>query len=398
MNKFLKTLCFAGMAGLASFSLASCDTSGDKVQVIIGCYMTRGNTYESLINFLDSIKDDLNFEYNTVLISQTDSQANLSTFQTALETGTDLVITMMDNSLENTKAILEACEDAGAYLAGWQTDFNNSRDDTDFLNSEYFLGTATDGEMDGTQLGEYFFETLLESDNRTIALVRYPSYAYPTGLEATTEFKRLADEYNATNPEDPFTIIYANSTAGSDDYSYDIGFSGDLDTTVLDGWMEQGLDAIVGVNSLAVRIYNTLAARNVTDEIDLYTVGWDDAIIPYFGEDNTIKTLGQSVVETIIFPLILGINAVNGYQFSDYESDGGLDKFAIGQRIMLASSADLEAGRQNCMIYSTDYSADHALITGEELVEYLGNADGASFAKLQALINSWDSDYVLYRQ
>lgn len=397
MNKIFKGLGVFGMAALASFSLASCDGSNaDKVNVIIGCYMTRGNTYESLINYLDSIKDDLNFEYRTVLISQTDAQENLSTFQTALETGTDVVITMMDNNLENTKAILEACNEAGAYFAGWQTDFNNSRNDSEFINDDHFLGAATDGDINGASLGQWFFNKLSESDNRNIALCRTPSYAYPSGLQATNEFKRLADEWNESHPDDQFNIIYANKTAGTDDYSYDMGFGGNLDATVLDGWLSQGLDAIVAVNSLAVRIYNTLAERNVDETIDLYTVGWDEAIIPYVGDDKTIKSLGQSPVETIVYPLVLGINAARGTQFTDMPS--GEDKLVIGQRVMIGSDEDLAAGRENCMIYSTDYSASHALISGEELKEYLGDAEGASFAKLKGLIDSWDSDYVLYRK
>lgn len=397
MNKFLKTLSVAGMATLAGLSLASCSGSnGDKAQIIIGCYMTRGNTFVSLQNYLDSIKDDLNFEYRTVLVSQTDAQENLSTFQTALETGTDAVITMMDNNLENTKAILEACKETGAYFAGWQTDFNNSRNDSEFLNDDHFLGSATDGDIDGQALGQYFFNLLAESDNRDIVLARTPSYAYPSGLQATNEFKKLADEWNETHPDDQFNIINANKEGSTTDYSYDMGFSGDLNSTVLDRWLEEGLDAIVAVNSLAVRIYNTLATRNVTSSVDLYTVGWDDAIIPYFGQDKTIKTLGQSPAETIVYPLIMALNAIRGYEFSDMPQ--GMDKFVIGQRVMLASDADLAAGRKNCMIYSTDYSASHALISGEELVNYLGNAEGASFAKLKGLLGSWDSEYVLYRR
>ena len=50
------------------------------------------------------------------------------------------------------------------------------------------------------------------------------------------------------------------------------------------------------------------------------------------------------------------------------------------------------------MIYSSDYSASRALISGEDLVAYLGSSEGASWAKLKGLIDSWDEEYVLYRQ
>lgn len=396
MNKLLKTLGVASMAGLVSLSLASCDgTNADKAKIIIGTYMSRGNTQESLKNYLDSIKDDLNFEYETVLISQTNAQENLNTFQTALETGTDAVITMMDNDLNNTKAILEACKNAGAYFAGWQTDFNNSRDDASFINDDHFVGAATDGDMEGEALGEYFFNLLSETDNRNIVLARTPEYAYPTGKQATDEFKRLADAWNETHEEDKFNIIDAN-TSDPNDWSYDMGFGGNLDATVLDTWTAAECDAIVAVNSLATRIHTTLVSRNVDDKIDLYTVGWDEGILPYFGDDKCIKTLGQSPAETIVYPLIMCLNAIRGCEFTDMPQ--GMDKLVVGQRVMVASNADYAAGKENCMIYSDDYSASRALISGEDLKAYLGDAEGASFAKLKGLLDSWDSEYVLYRK
>lgn len=404
MNKLFKGLMVAGMATVAGLSLASCNgASTDTPMITIGCYMTRGNTYESLKNFLDDIKDDLNFEYETVLISQTDANANLSTFQTKLEAGSKAIITMMDNSAENTQAILNACKDADAYLAGWQVDFNNSRNTPEIVNDDHFLGTATDGDVDGKGLGQYFFDQLKESDNRNIVLTRTPVYAYPTGKQATDEFKRLADEWNAKpeNADDQFNIIYANTKEeGSTDYSYDIGFGGALATTELNKWTAAGCDAIVAVNSLANRIYPTLSSENQADKIDLYTVGWDEGILPYFGEDKTIKTEGQSVAETIVYPLIMCLNAIRDCEFTDIPASGddGMGKFVIGQRIMVDSDADIAAGKENCMIYSTDYSASRALISGEDLVQYLGSSEGASWAKLKGLIDSWDEDYVLYRK
>lgn len=402
MNKLLKTLSIAGMAAVSTFALASCDgTNSDKPMITIGCYMTRGNTYESLINYLDSIKDDLNFEYETVLVSQTDANANLSEFQTRLEAGSKAIITMMDNSSENTQAILEACKSAGAYLAGWQVDFNNSRNTPAIMNDDHFLGTATDGDVDGKGLGEYFFYQLVASENRNIVLTRTPVYAYPTGKQATDEFKKLADAYNEEHPDDQFNIIYANAKeTGSEDYSYDMGFGGALAATELQKWVAADCDAIVAVNSLANRIYPTLSSEGQADNIDLYTVGWDEGILPYFGEDKTIKTEGQSCVETIVYPLIMCLNAIRGCEFTDIPESGadGMGKFVIGQRIMVDSDADIAAGAENCMIYSSDYSVSRALISGEDLVAYLGSSEGASWAKLKGLIDSWDEEYVLYRQ
>lgn len=415
MKKLIKTLGIVGMAGVAGLSLASCDNNknDEKVKVSIGSYLGYGNTLSALEGYLDSIKDDLNFEYTLTQISQTDANSNLSKFQNDLETGTDLIITMMDNDAQNTKAILEACEEYGAYLAGWQTDFNNTRASDvadEVLNSDHFLGAATDGEMDGKVLGQYLWDAVSASENRVIALARTPYYAYPSGHVASVEIARLAEEWNKANPDDQFTIV--DSSEGTNDLggvadadadlALNMGFGGNLAETQLDKWVDEGVEAIVAVNSLAQRIYSTLVSENQDKNIDLYTVGWDDALYgsDVFGSNGTIKSLGQSVVETIIYPLIMGINAVRGYQFSDAPTTG-LDKFVEGKRIMLTSDEDMEAGHKNCMIYAgVDKYGDpsRALIQGEDLVNYLGNAEGASFAKLKDLINSWDKDYVLYRK
>ena len=391
MKKLIKTLGIVGMAGIAGLSLASCDNNknDEKVKVSIGSYLGYGNTLSALEGYLDSIKDDLNFEYTLTQISQTDANSNLSKFQNDLETGTDLIITMMDNDAQNTKAILEACEEYGAYLAGWQTDFNNTRASDvadEVLNSDHFLGAATDGEMDGKILGQYLWDAVSASENRVIALARTPYYAYPSGHVASVEIARLAEEWNKANPNDQFTIVDSSAdtndlggVADADaDLALNMGFGGNLAETQLDKWVEEGVEAIVAVNSLAQRIYSA----------------------DVFGSKGTIKSLGQSVVETIIYPLIMGINAVRGYQFSDAPTTG-LDKFVEGKRIMLTSDADMAAGHENCMIYAgVDKYGDpsRALIQGEDLVNYLGNAEGASFAKLKDLINSWDKDYVLYRK
>ena len=415
MKNIFKTLGIVAMAGVAGLSLASCDdtnTGDEKVKISIGSYLGYGNTLSALQGYLDSIKDDLNFEYTLTQISQTDANANLTKFQNDLETGTDLIITMMDNDASNTKAILDSCKEYGAYLAGWQTDFNNTRasDLADsVLNDDHFLGTATDGEMDGKVLAKYLFDAVSASEDRVIALARTPYYAYPSGHVASVEFARLAEEWNKTH-DDKFTIVDSsestNDLSGVSDADADLalnmGFGGNLNADQLDTWVAQGVEAIVGVNSLAQRIYSTLVDESQDKNIDLYTVGWDDALYgeDVFGSNGTIKSLGQSVVETIVYPIIMGINAVRGYEFTDAPTTG-LDKFVEGKRIMITSDADMEAGHQNCMIYAgvNNYGdPSRALIQGEDLLNYLGNAEGASFAKLKSLIDSWDKDYVLYRK
>ena len=124
---------------------------------------------------------------------------------------------MVDVDASTTRAIIEDCEEYGAYYAGYMTDFANTFANNDsaqaanveyIMNSDAMLGAVTDGDIvrDGGTRGEFLFDAIVETDSRVVTLARAPLYAYPVAATAIARFKELVEEYNATHDDD-FTIV-----------------------------------------------------------------------------------------------------------------------------------------------------------------------------------------------
>ena len=383
----------------AGVGLAACDDSNNEtVQLVIGVQQTTGNNYNSMCNLLDALKEELNFDYTTVLVDR-NADAALSTYQNQLIAGAQGIITMVDVDASTTRAIIEDCEEYGAYYAGYMTDFANTFANNDsaqaanveyIMNSDAMLGAVTDGDIvrDGGTRGEFLFNEVVKTESRVVTLCRAPLYAYPVAATAIERFKELAEEYNATHDDD-FTIV---ESVGAADYgALEIGFSmQNVPDATVQQWVADGVEAVIAVNSLGKKILTNV--QTSAPDIDIYQVGWDDNIISAF--PDTIKTLCQTPAETIVYPLVRVLNAVRGNSYEDEPADKE-DALISGQYLYITSEEELEAARTACMNFSEGNSVEYSLISVEEVKSLLAGEEGATFQKLVDTISSWTSENVL---
>ena len=406
-SKFLKralctTLACATVAGIGLGMTACADD--DSVHLVIGVQQTTGNNYVAMCNLLDAWGPELGFTYETVLIGRNAEEA-YNTYQNAIVSGASGIITMVDVDAPTTRRIIELCEDNNAYYAGFMTDFASTFANSDpaqtenveyVMNSGAMLGAVTDGDIvrDGGARGEFLFNEIVETDYRTITLVRSPLYAYPVAATAIDRFKELAEEYNETHDDD-FTFVTAPGAQTSDSQgALEIGFGdSEVDAEVVQSWASQGVEAVVAVNSLGNKLLSNV--KTYGNGMVIYQIGRDDLILGDF--PDTIKSLCQTPTETIVYPLVRVLNAINGNSYSDEPTDK-MDTLLSGQYVYFTSAEDLEAGDGNSIAFTENYPVSASIVTVDDIRGLLAGAEGASFAKLSGLIASWDTDYVLYRR
>ncbi len=391
MKKFFKGLIAASTLAVGALAFTSCGEAGvgDKVSIVIGVQQTSGNNYESMCNFLDNLKTDLNFDYETVLLESRNNDKNLSTFQTKMLAGADGIISMVDMDEANLTKLLADCEKNDVYYAGYMSDFANVNKKEEIMNNKYMLGTVSDGEIDGAVRGEFLFNEIVKSSARKVVFSRFPAYAYPSALASISKFKELATAYNSTHDDD---FTYYVTAEGSD--TYEFGFTTPtLPDAEATSWKAAGVEAVVAVNSLGKRLLPAFKSNNMSTLI--YTLGWEDNLISDFGDDKLVRTLGQTPAETIVYPLVRILNAARNNSYTDEPTMA--NKVVTGRYTYLASTADLENGRKNSMNFSVDHAVSHAIITPAEVKALLAGESGATYQKLVDTLNSWDSKYALTR-
>lgn len=406
-SKFLKralctTLACATVAGLG-VGLTACQPSdNENVHIWIGVQQATGNNYDSMCHLLDALGEEYNFTYTAELMDR-NADAALSSVQNALLSGAQGVIAMTDTDTSTNRRIVEMCEENGAYYAGYMNDFKSIFDPEEtsvtdaqyILESDNFLGSVTDGDIarDGGTRGEWLFNQISQTDYRKIVFAHSPTYAYPVAATAINKFVELMEAWNQAHPEDQFEVYTEGTSANSTVYdgAYQLGFGGP-GSTIPDSdiaeFVENGVEAIVAVNSLGNKLLPSIQSANAN--IVIYQIGREDEIVDEFPE--TIKSLCQTPAETIVYPLALILNAVNGTQYSDYPSDKE-STLITGNYIYMATEEDLEASVGTTMNFTEGNPVSASLVSVEEFGELLNG----SYADLTGLIASWTTENVLAR-
>lgn len=388
----------AAVVGSVGAMATGCNNGGkETVDITIGVQQTTGNNYEAMVKFLDNIKGEVGFTYNTVLVGR-DNNANLTTYQNAIASGTQGIISMVDMDNANTKTLLQDCAEAHCYYTGYMTDFANVTSTrngaTDLSDNEYMLGAVSDGE-DGANRGQFLFDSLVETNVRKVVLARFNKNYFPAVIPGIAKFKELVETYNASHDDD--FEIYSDSSDNTfkDDGAYQCEFNQQVAAATLTKWNQAGVKGIVCFNSLGKLFLQNLKAQNLTSAMPVWTCGWDDSLVADFGSDKPIRAMCQTPCETIVYPLVRIINAVRGNSYSD--EPAGKAKIIEGNYVYLGSTQDLTDGKQHCMNFNENRDISCALINAEGINNLLAGANGASFSKLKSTIASWNTEYVLRR-
>ena len=100
--------------------------------------------------------------------------------------------------------------------------------------------------------------------------------------------------------------------------------------------------------------------------------------------------------ETIIYPLVRMLNAINGTPYAD-EPTKPEDRIIEAKYCHIESTKDIADGSTHCMNFNDARDLKYALISPAEVKGLLA-ANGGTFAKLKETIASWDTEYILRRE
>lgn len=350
----------AGNEGTASESTVA--TKHHKIGV--GLYTDSGKSVDAIKAYLDGISDTVDCEFVYTTLSTYDEATNLTEVQNLISSGCEGLILTADMG---TTSIIEECQAAGVYVAGFLCDYNQSMFTAheEVFENEYFLGTVCDGWADATPYADMVAEQVIENGYKSVGVVIFPDYAYPNQTVAAEEFTKKINEYNETADEkievkEPTVLNFAPIDA-----TY---FSENAD-----------IDCLFSVAAGASFVYPQMVAAGRTD-IALYTTGFEATEdVENFGSSGNgcYKGTMCSAPEAIAYPLCLLIDKLNGTVYSDLPETERVDC----QPIIILSDDDMAKVKEHSMYYSADYA--DALITGEDIVNMCAsyNAD-ATYAEL----------------
>lgn len=367
MNKFGKKAvaltCAVAMSVGIGASMTACAETGGTIKIGVGVYETTGAAAIALTNYLDALEPELGVEFVQKALSQTDEATNLSAAQELISSGCQGLILTMDSA---TEAILDECEEAGVYVAGYLNSYDVTYDTV--KTHPNFLGTACDGKNDGSAWGASVAERMIADGYRNIGIVKFPSFAFPKQAWMDTAFRDVVAEWNEENPDDQVALKE----------TVELNFS-PLDATYLT--QNSDIDAIFSICAGTDFIYPTLVANNKTN-IKLYTAGMsvNDDILNNFGDrgNQCIQEMVYCSVESVLYPIVLLMNKISDNVFADQPDVA--ERLDCGQ-VIVQTSADVDLIKTNSIYYTGD--ASKAMIKPSEAKELLA-ANGGTYAELKA--------------
>ncbi len=336
------------------------DYSDTKIGVI--GFFESGENLDAVSTYMNALSTEVGFEYEYVAGSSYDEQTNITIAQNLIASGCDGIILCMDSG---TEAIIEECEAAGVYVAGFLTDMDSSFDS--ISDSPYYLGTVCDGYYDNTLIGEKAAELIIADGKKNVGITTFPLAYYPGKAQAIDAFKAKIDEYNATSTE-PITY-------------YDVE---ELKFTQLEDTYFQNypdLDAIFNLASGFV--YPTIVKTGNEDKVTLYQTGYKKDDVSGIN-DGSIRMMTISNTEAIIYPTAMILNKLAEQPYADAPTTADRVDTSV---VYITNPEEADAFINNDFFSTNDM--EDAFVDAEEFKEYLTvyNED-ATYASLLEELDS----------
>lgn len=361
---------------------------GKNCTIGVAFYTDTGFAVDSTKAYLESLSDTLNVKFTYTVLTQTDEAANLTKIQELISSNVDGIICTMDLGMTS---IIQECEAAGVYLGGYlcdyDTSFNTAYDQV--FKSEYFVGTATDGQNpDDVTIGTTMFNSLLEYNERNaeapithVSMAIFPTWAFPAQQIGADQFVAAVEEYNKT-AETPITVDPLNEES-------DVLAFAPIDTTYFAKHADS--QAIMSFAAGSAFVYPTMVQAGVDSSLKLFTTGFDG------GEDTNFGTTGNgtyqqtmvTAVESVTFPLVLLLNKINGAAFPDQPAEA--ERISTAQYV-INSDEDMAKFQKSCF-YTKD--AANAMYTPQDVLNMTayGNPD-ATYADLKGILSEMTIDSI----
>lgn len=350
----------SGAAAPADNTAASGIAQPKQATIGVALYQDGGPAPTATKAYLAEVGKVLNLDFKYTVLTQTDEAANLTKIQELIAAGVDGIICTMDMG---TPAILDECQAAGVYLGGYLADYDSSYTqnyDVVFKNPN-FVGTVADGRCsDDVTTGQDFFDSLMEYNAahadapiQHVSMCTFPTWAFPQHQAYAEQFVACVEEYNKT-AETPITVDPL-------DPETDILMFSPMDSTYFA--KHPGIDAVISFCA-GTFTYGTIISAGMADTVKLFASGYEDGDCDNFGTKGT-ATYQQEIVcpvESINYPLVLLVNAINGVKFPDQPE---VAERQSADRLILNSDEDMEAFKNS--LYLTGDAAD-ALFTSEQVL------------------------------
>ena len=343
--------------------------------------LTSGAQYDSAVVYFTELCNALGYKFQVVYGDGfNDAAGNLQAVKNGMTNDVKGLIASQDGGL---LAIMEEYPDL--YVAGYNTDMNSvfgeGGENAAVLENDHFLGTIADGHIDGADTAKGYFNTCIEKGFKKVALVNFPGFAYPNLEAATTAFKEMVEEYNASAADEDKMEIVGDVTT--------LMFTPLEDSWFLDGENGQ-VDAIMGfcagIQFIFPPMVTAIANGMCSPAAKLVTSGFDTdaSIISAIGdsEDRIIASVTVSPAEDGAYALVLLDNAITGNQFDDFAVER-IDAFEY----IIDSNEDIDLVMNKSLMGIPDASL--AQIPVDMVVNELckRNNPDATFAQLQEVFH-----------
>ena len=350
---FALAACGGESAAPAASSSSGSSGSGSSVahhKIGVAHYTDSGKAVDSLRAFLEGVGPALNVEYVYATLSTYDEATNLTAIQNLISSGCEGILMSADMG---TVSILEECQAAGVYLAGFLCDYNQSywTANEEVFGNPNFLGTVCDGTADLTSYGELIAEQVIAKGCKHVGVIIFPSYAYPAHGVCDEAFRAKIDEYNASAADTDKIEVYPTEV---------LNFA-PLDATYFSNYPE--MDGLFSICAGAGFVYPVMVASGKTN-IPLYTAGFEgteDA--ENFGTNGNCcyQATRCAPAESIIYPLALMVDKLNGAAYADLPEKA---ERVDCSPITILSDEDMAAVKAHSIYYSADFA--DSLISAEQ--------------------------------
>lgn len=361
---------------------------GKKCTIGVAFYTDTGFAVDSTKAYLESLSDTLNVKFTYTVLTQTDEAANLTKIQELISSNVDGIICTMDLGMTS---IIQECEAAGVYLGGYlcdyDTSFNTAYDQV--FKSEYFVGTATDGQNpDDVTIGNTMLDSLIEYNERNadapithVSMAIFPVWAFPAQTTGAEQFVAAVEEYNKT--------AETQITVDPLDEESDVLAFAPIDTTYFAKHSDS--QAIISFAAGSAFVYPTMVQAGVDSSMKLFTTGYDGGEDANFGTtgNGTYQQTMVTAVESVTYPLVLLLNKINGVSFSDQPVEA--ERVSSAQYV-INSDEDMARFQKSCFYTK---NAANAMYTPQDVLNMTayGNPD-ATYADLKSILSSMTIDSI----
>ena len=352
-------------------SEVSSEATNEKVDLsdvtigIVG-YSDSGTAYNSIVANYNQISEATGIKFKFVKGSSFDETVNVTAVQNLISSGCNGIIMTMDSGMVS---IMKEANAAGVYMAG----FLNSMDQSieKIKDDKYFLGTVSDGYLDGSKIGEKAAELVIRDKKKNVGVVTYPHNYFPTHAQADKAFRASIEDHNSKATEEDKINVYE---------SVQLSFK-PLEPTYFQQNPE--LDGIFGMGLTFV--YPTMLTANIKD-VTLYSTGYDTAESYVQGFDSGVIGMETcSNTESLIYPVALIANAVKGKQFADKPVSA---EAVETNTVFLTNKEELSTFQEKAIYHSGD--ATHSLLKNEDISNLImATNENATYKDLVQTIQSW---------